>query len=41
LQRCQRLLTPRELSLVMLKFVKRLLPVEMLGSLCGLSNPIT
>jgi hypothetical protein len=30
-----------ELSLVMLKFVKRLLPVEMLGSLCGLSNPIT
>jgi hypothetical protein len=31
---------PRELSLVMLKFTKRSLRVEMLGSVCGLSNPI-
>jgi hypothetical protein len=31
----------KELSRVMLKFAKRSLPVEMLGSLCGLSNPIT
>jgi hypothetical protein len=30
----------RELSLVMLKFTKRSLRVEMLGSVCGLSNPI-
>jgi hypothetical protein len=29
-----------ELSLVMLKFTKRSLRVEMLGSVCGLSNPI-
>ena len=31
----------RELSLVMLKFTKRSLQVEMLGGLCGLDNPIT
>jgi hypothetical protein len=31
----------RELSLVMLKFTKRSLQVEMLGGLCGLGNPIT
>ena len=30
----------QELSLVMLKFTKRSLRVEMLGSVCGLSNPI-
>jgi hypothetical protein len=30
----------RELSLVMLKFTKRSLRVEMLGSVCGLSNTI-
>jgi hypothetical protein len=30
-----------ELSLVMLKFTKRSLQVEMLGGLCGLGNPIT
>jgi hypothetical protein len=31
----------QELSLVMLKFTKRSLQVEMLGGLCGLGNPIT
>jgi hypothetical protein len=40
LQTCESWGCAWELSLVMLKFTKRSLRVEMLGSVCGLSNPI-